>query len=98
MFQPPSVHQAAGPGREQAGLGVAGSPGLQAAGGGSSCSSCFPLLPRSSPSSSLSPSVPGQVDRDWGFGVRLPREHQAALAPSPSSAPAKQFLHRGMRY
>lgn len=64
-FQPPAMQKATGPGREQARLWVAGSPGPQAAGCGCSCSSCFLLLPRSSSNSSLSLHGP------WSSGWRL---------------------------
>lgn len=96
MFQPPLVQQAAGPGMEQAGPWVAGNPGPQAAGCGSSCSSCFPLLPDHHPAHHF--HLRSLVK--WigtGFSVCLLREHQAGLASNPSSALAEQFLHYEMR-
>lgn len=76
-FQPPTEQRAAGPGSEQAGLWVAGSPEPQAAG-------C--LLPRPPSSSSLSPAGPVKCMDRGNFRVCPVRGLQAGLASSPSPA------------
>lgn len=84
-FRPPAMQQATGPGREWAGPWVAGRPGLQAAGCGHSCSSCFPLLPESLSSPSQTPRGSAQVH---GGGV-LQGGHRTASCVQPQSCSSK---------
>lgn len=64
-FQPPAMQKATGPGREQARLWVAGSPGLQAAGCGKAAAHLvFHSSPGHHPTHFFPFTGPGQVEED----------------------------------